>query len=276
MNAIQSLIDKYVSEGHPYLRARELAAQELFLRKLADSGMADKITLKGGIVMFRITGDQRRATRDLDLDFIRYPLDEDSIKSFVESLNYINDDDDVGVKIVGRPKKLKHENYQGLSVTIRIYELYEHLDISTFYVDLKLDIGIHTYSSIPQRQLVFYAEEGKDGIALKANPCEQIFVEKALTLARLGAASTRYKDIYDMAYFIKESILNKADVEETLALFLENSKRGPHDLYSFQLVIEEVLGNKQFAKEASKPLNAWLDMAFEEARRIIVDFIWSL
>ena len=39
--------------------------------------------------MRSITGNVRRATRDIDFDFIKYSIDEASIQDFIEKLNYL-------------------------------------------------------------------------------------------------------------------------------------------------------------------------------------------
>ena len=36
---------------------------------------------KGGVVMYGLSNDKRRATRDLDMDFIKYSISDDSIKN---------------------------------------------------------------------------------------------------------------------------------------------------------------------------------------------------
>lgn len=41
------------------------------------------MTIKGSVVMRSITGNVRRATEDLDLDFIRYSLEDESIRYFI-------------------------------------------------------------------------------------------------------------------------------------------------------------------------------------------------
>ena len=44
--------------------------------------------LKGGVVMYNITQEQRRSTLDLDFDFIRFDIGKDrNIDSFVRALN---------------------------------------------------------------------------------------------------------------------------------------------------------------------------------------------
>ena len=45
--------------------------------------MSKNITIKGGVVMYGLSNDKRRATRDLDLDFIKYSLADESIKLFI-------------------------------------------------------------------------------------------------------------------------------------------------------------------------------------------------
>lgn len=44
------------------------------------------VTIKGGVVMHSISNDKRRATRDIDLDFIKYSLDDSSIINFIKNL----------------------------------------------------------------------------------------------------------------------------------------------------------------------------------------------
>lgn len=41
--------------------------------------------------MRNLTHNNQRATRDTDLDFIHYPLDDESIRLFVEKLNCLPD-----------------------------------------------------------------------------------------------------------------------------------------------------------------------------------------
>ena len=41
------------------------------------------VTIKGGVVMRSITNDVRRTTQDMDIDFIRCSLSNDSIDDFM-------------------------------------------------------------------------------------------------------------------------------------------------------------------------------------------------
>ncbi len=78
-------IEKIKASGYSEQNAQSKLGQDIVLKAIADSGMARNATIKGGVVMRSISGNARRATQDLDLDFIRYSISDDSIRRFVEN-----------------------------------------------------------------------------------------------------------------------------------------------------------------------------------------------
>lgn len=52
----------------------------------------------------------RRATQDMDIDFIRYSLSDESVDSFVTKLNCI---DGITITRVGRIEALSQQDYKG-------------------------------------------------------------------------------------------------------------------------------------------------------------------
>ena len=72
--------------------------QDVVLKAIAQSNLGRNVIIKGGVVMRSITGNVRRATEDLDLDFIRYSLQDDSIREFVLKLNCL---DGIKIEIIG-------------------------------------------------------------------------------------------------------------------------------------------------------------------------------
>ena len=107
--------------------------QDIVLKAIAESNLNRNVTIKGGVVMREITGDVRRATQDMDIDFIRYSLSDQSIDAFIDKLNVI------------------------------------------------------------------------EGVSLLINSKEQMFSEKLRSLLKFGAASTRFKDIFDI-YYLKDKV----------------------------------------------------------------------
>ena len=50
--------------------------------------MNKNVTIKGGVVMYGLSNDRRRATRDIDLDFIKYSLANESIKKIYRYIKF--------------------------------------------------------------------------------------------------------------------------------------------------------------------------------------------
>ena len=70
------------------------------------------MTIKGGVVMRSKTGNIRRATQDLDMDFIRYSLADDSIELFVKKLDCL---EGISIRRTGNIETLKQQDYQSIA-----------------------------------------------------------------------------------------------------------------------------------------------------------------
>ena len=92
---IQKMVDAELQKGYSGDNARAKVCQDIVLKAIANSSLNRNVTIKGGVVMRSKTNNVRRATQDLDIDFIRYPLTDTAIDSFIEKLNCLN-----GIKIV--------------------------------------------------------------------------------------------------------------------------------------------------------------------------------
>lgn len=96
-----------MKEGYTRANAIAKVCQDIILNEIAQSVYFKNVTIKVGVVMHSISNDKRRATRDIDLDFIKYSLDDDSIARFIDKLN--NNDDGITIKMEKADSKL--ENY---------------------------------------------------------------------------------------------------------------------------------------------------------------------
>ena len=76
MADIRRWVEDARQEGYSAVYAAAKVCQDIILKAIAASGFSRSITIKGGVIMRSMTGNTRRATRDLDLDFIRYSLEE--------------------------------------------------------------------------------------------------------------------------------------------------------------------------------------------------------
>ena len=80
------LKDRLAAGGYPEDTAYARIAHDIVLKAVRDSGFHDNLTVKGGVVMSSLTGAARRATMDMDLDFLRHPLANAAIRRFVSGL----------------------------------------------------------------------------------------------------------------------------------------------------------------------------------------------
>lgn len=69
---LREMIQEVQKEGYSYGDATAKVCQDVVLKGIADSSLSRNVTIKGGVVMRSITGNVRRATQDMDIDFIKY------------------------------------------------------------------------------------------------------------------------------------------------------------------------------------------------------------
>lgn len=266
MKTIEEMVISYVSKGMTSNQAENYACQEIILNKISKSLIANNVLIKGGVVMFNMTRNLRRATSDLDFDFIRYDISESSIREFVgllnktEPLNYL-------IKIY-KIEPLRQEDYQGKRVWTIISD-------KTRSIKFKLDIGVHTLLGIEQNNCCFYFDD-ENQITLKVNPPEQIFAEKLYSLAKHGALSTRFKDIYDMYFFIEQKMLNKNVLKDCIKLLLINSNNNIKTLEDILENVSTIFEDKQYLDIFEKSSDKWLDIDNRILFKTILDYLYSI
>lgn len=263
---LKDAIGKEEAKGFDPRHAESLVAQEIVLNKIANSRLKDSITLKGGVVMFNKTNNARRATVDMDLDVIRYSIDPKSIDAFIRALNFY--DDGIEVSRKGAIEKLRQEDYEGCRIHLSLK------DQTGFVVSLKMDIGVHTLYAVAQEKESFFIDCIGGEVSLLTNPNEQIFGEKILSLVRHGVASTRYKDIADMYFFVSNKLLDKTKLRGFFALCLPTPfVSNLEDIY---LRISETFNDPLYSSLASSAAYAWSGASYEEMTKTILEFLDSL
>ena len=219
--------------------------------------------------MHSISKDMRRATRDMDLDFIKYSLEDNSIIRFIEELS--NVDDGIKIEIDGEIKELHHQDYDGKRVNIELF------DKDGNKLKTKLDIGVHKLLDIKQDEYCFDLSIINQNANLLINSKEQIFVEKIKSLLKLGFRSTRYKDLFDFYYLINRTELDKEKLMNcfNILIFKDETMRENN--------IEDVVNRLQmtfnlnaYRNHLSNPKNNWLDITVDDAIMSVLKYIKSL
>ena len=264
---LDDLIDDYINKGYNQITARFKVSQDIILYKLSKSKFSRHITIKGGVVLHAISNDIRRSTRDIDLDFIKYSLDDESIKEFMNSLNNINDD--FIIEISKDIIELHHQDYNGKRVFIKIKDDFGG------EITSKMDIGVHKLFEIEQDNYSFDINNRQVNLLINSN--EQIFVEKLKSLLIIGRRSTRYKDPYDLYYLIKETRLNKTKLKKNIRIMILNNENiKENTIEDIVTRLKYVLDSKSFKDRAKESNSNWLNKPYKTVMNEIIEYIKTL
>lgn len=261
-----NLIKEYEKIGYKNIDAMSKVAQDIILLKISKSPFYKNVTIKGGVVMHSISNDLRRATRDLDLDFIKYSLDNNAIIKFIENLN--NQEDNVSIDVIGKITELKQQDYSGKRVLIKLKDTYNN-EINT-----KLDIGVHKDFDINQDEYCFNLDIFNESVNLLINSIEQIFVEKMKSLLKLGYVSTRYKDVLDFYYLINNCNLNKDKLNIYFKKYVfDDENMFENNMKDIYKRLEKIFNRKDFKKNFKSIANNWLEIPIEDVIESILNYI---
>jgi len=266
---IGKLINLYVNNGYELVEATQKVSQDIILLKISKSSLNHNVTIKGGVVMHNISKDKRRATRDMDFDFIKYSLSDKSIKEFIEKLNKVNDG--INILINDKIEELHHQDYDGKRVCITL------VDENDYRIDSKLDIGVHKNFDIEQEEYCFDLDVINESVTLFINSKEQIFTEKLKSLLKFAYTSTRYKDMFDFYYLIKYGNLNRHKLEKYInkIIFSDNTLKVSNFEEIFRRV-NLIFDNKRFILNLNNIKVNWLDISSDEVISCILEFIETL
>ena len=266
---LNEIVEKYVNIGYKRDDAISKVAQDIVLLKISKSKFKEHITIKGGVVMHSISKDKRRATRDMDLDFITYSLDDKSIKEFVNKLNKVNDG--ITIEIVGNITRLHHQDYDGKRVNIKISDNYNNK------IDSKLDIGVNKQFDIEQDDYCFDLDVINENVSLFINSPNQIFVEKLKSLLKFGVRSTRYKDIFDFYYLINNKILDSNKLLKYIdILIFRDVAMKEQSMGDITNRITYILNNRRYKSMLNVADNNWLEVPIDKAIKSVLKYFESL
>lgn len=210
MNSLQECIDEYIKNGYTRDYAISKVCQDIILNRISNSQYSNRMTIKGGVVMFHLTQNIRRATIDIDMDFINMSIATDNIVKIFMELGNLDNIDSFKLNInKDNIEKLAHQDYHGKRLIVTISDNYN----KSFCI--KMDIGVHKHIDILQDTILLDSKIIDGNINFLANPKEQIFVEKLVPLLKFGPLSTRYRDVFDLYWLVAEGNLNKQKIIES-------------------------------------------------------------
>lgn len=266
---LEILREEYLKNGYSYAEATAKICHDILLEKISKSKLKNNITIKGGVVMYSLSSDKRRATKDLDLDFINYSISDKSVRLFINELNLIKDGIEIFIK--DDIEELHHEDYNGKRLNVVLKDK-NNMEFAT-----KLDVGVHKNLDIKQDEYYFYLETFDEQVILMINSKEQIICEKIKSLLKFGIRNTRYKDIFDIYYLLKFKNIDKEKLLKIIdLLIIANDSARENSLIEIINNISIVFNNKYFIGNLSDARNNWLGISVEEVTRYIIAYFNNL
>lgn len=179
-------------------REHGLSAQEVLqmyllerlLKRLASSEYADRVVLKGGMLIASMCGVTRRTTMDMDTTVVGLPMDETSITALVEDVCAMDGGDGISFSFERLTPIREADEYANFRAHIRA-------DLGKISAPCKIDIttgDVITPAAIryPYRPIF---DDGTIGVL--SYPPETVIAEKFETLVRRGEENSRARDFYD-------------------------------------------------------------------------------
>lgn len=263
---LQKLIEHATICGYQGDNASAKVCQDIVLKALSISPLSRNVTIKGGVVMRSKTNNVRRATQDLDIDFIKYSLADEFIDAFIEKLNCL---DGITITRYGNIEELKQQDYSGKRVFIIIEDTEGNRARS------KIDLGVHNRFELEQEEYCFDIAYDDEGACLLINSSEQMFAEKLRSLLKFGPFSTRFKDVYDM-YYLKDLV----DITKLLKaldtyIFLDGSMREKNSKDILKR-LKFTFSDKTYIKSLDTSDKRWIDEEINVITTGLLDFMGEI
>lgn len=263
---IPKMIERAAANGYRGDNATAKVCQDIVLKALSASSLSRNVTIKGGVVMRSKTNNVRRATQDLDIDFIRYSLSGKSIDAFIDRLNCL---EGITITKIGKIETLNQQDYNGKRVHVLIKD-YEGNQIRS-----KIDLGVHNRFEIEQEEYCFDIAYNDEGASLLINTDEQMFAEKLRSLLKFGSLSTRFKDIYDL-YYLKDTV-DIVKLRKALDIYIfDDVAMREKEIKDIEVRLKMTFKDKTYVEQLDNSDKRWLDDEIGVIIQGILEFVTFL
>lgn len=263
MKTLAEYKDEIKAQGYNEADANARLCQDIILKALASSSLSRNATIKGGVVMRSISGDVRRATQDMDIDFIRYSLSDDSIDLFIKKINCLPG---LTIERTGNITELKQQDYHGKRIFVIIS------DSEGSQISSKIDLGVHKHLGVDQEDYCFDIYIDDEGASLLINSVEQMFTEKLRSLLKFGQFSTRLKDIFDLYYLTDKVSLSK--LSECFKVYIyDDPGMREKTIADIRKRVKRTFSDSAYMSALKTTDKNWLEKDAEEVTAGIIEFL---
>jgi predicted nucleotidyltransferase component of viral defense system len=202
--------------GRPTDELIQLYALECFLDRLVHSAFAERLVLKGGVLLAAL--EARRPTRDIDLAARALHGSVDEVLAVVRKIAGISlddgvtfDPDDATAEVIR-----EEDEYSGIRVTLSG-------TLSRAAVRLHVDVNVGD-PIWPEPQQVSLPRLLDGVLVVRGYPLEMVLAEKITTAIARGSANTRWRDFVDLYALAQRHAVDGATFRESLLRVAQHRK----------------------------------------------------
>jgi predicted nucleotidyltransferase component of viral defense system len=179
----------------PLQQTLNLYCQEEFIRRLSKSRFKDNLILKGGFLLYSLSGFETRPTIDADYLLRKHDNDENSIRIMVrEILNVETENVYIKFEIRSLEKINEIKEYNGIRISILGI-------IGNTKTPFSIDFGVgDVVVPMPIERSISVMLEGVAVPKILTYSLESTIAEKFDAIMALGPLTSRMKDFYDIYY----------------------------------------------------------------------------
>jgi predicted nucleotidyltransferase component of viral defense system len=267
-SVLAKLKNKSREKRIPLQQLLNLFCQEEFIRRLSKSVYKDKLILKGGFLLYSISGFTTRPTVDADYLLKNHSNDMNSIEELVKKVIFTSSKNEfIEFEIRGIERISEIKEYHGIRMSLIGL-------IGKTKTPFSIDFGVGDVivPSAVERKLSVILPDFEEPEVLTYS-LESTIAEKLDAIISLMEATGRMKDFYDIYYLANTFKFEGRILQEAIYETLTN--RGtPYEKDSIQIIYRLVKNpevQKRWTNFCKKVLK--VDIDFENVVKIIIDFI---
>jgi len=244
---------------------------ERFLDRLSRSEYRKKFILKGGLLIAAMAGLDARSTMDMDATIRSLPLDEENIRTAINTICTVPVNDDITFQITGITFIREDDEYGGFRISLNaIYDL----------INTPLSIDITSGDVItpkPVKRLFQSLLNDDSQYELWAYNSETILAEKIETILRRSVGNTRPRDFYDVYLITKTQNFDHNVFHR--ALSATSAHRGTTErIINVPEILEAIEKSKILRNQWEKYRREYTyakDIMFEDTIKVIKNLVFS-
>ncbi len=251
--------------GRPTEELLHLYALEGFLLRLSGAEVADRLVLKGGMLL--AIWDARRPTRDIDLAGRRIPSEVDAVRDLARSVSALPAPDGLEFDTTGVTAGTIREaaEYAGVRVTVpgRLARA-----VFRFHIDVNIGDPIQP----PPVQVDLPRLLGGEPVRLLGYPIAMVLAEKVVTMVERAETNTRWRDFADVYLLTRDRPVPVVEFQEALAAVASFRRVDPRPLAPLRETMPPLAQPRWAAWRRKQQLEAVLPEEFADVLDAVVRF----